>query len=220
MKEPAQPASIVQSWAAPDLGRSFGAQTTPGWTPAERPTSEREERPPKPRLAGGTWARIAYGVIDVVLICLNALIAVYVRFTPDILHRANHLHQFGLGPAFPYSRYVAFLLLYTTLIVLFCQGQDLYRTPRNRSAADETLGVTKAVSLATLFLTGFVFLSGYQQVSRIVVLMASVLNIATLSAWRFWKRKFVVHRVTQGFGARNALIVGAGAVGQALAAYL
>jgi exopolysaccharide biosynthesis polyprenyl glycosylphosphotransferase len=171
-------------------------------------------------LAGGTWARIAYGVIDIVLISLNALIAVYVRFAPDVLHRAVHLHQFGLWPTFPYSRYGAFLLLWTTLIVLFCQGQDLYRTPRNRSAADETLGVTKAVSLATLFLTAFVFLSGYRQVSRIVVLMASVLNIATLSAWRFWKRKFVVHRVTQGIGTRNALIVGAGTVGQALADYL
>ena len=187
------------------------------WRFPKRPASGREGQTRRPRLSGGTWARVAYAVIDLAFICVDGAIAVSVRFAPHMARHLVRFGNFGLSPTFPVSAYGAFLLLYAALIVLFCQGQDLYRTPRTRSAADETFRVAKAVSLATLLLMAFVFLSGYRQVSRAVVLGAGLLDIVTLSWWRFWKRKFVIRRMTQGIGTRNALIVGAGTVGQALA---
>lgn len=191
---------------------------TPGASPPwNRLHQEGTHAAKRARLRGGPWARIAYALIDIVLICLNAAVAVYFRFVPGLFHGALHRDRFGLSPEFPLSQYGAFLLLYVTLTILFCRGQDLYRTPRTRSASDETVRVVKAVSLATLFLVAFVFLSKSNLVSRLVVLATSLLNIVALSAWRFWKRQFVIRRAAQGIGTRNALIVGAGTIGQALA---
>jgi exopolysaccharide biosynthesis polyprenyl glycosylphosphotransferase len=203
--------------------------TSPSWITKVIPESgpppsdrHRKERTPSGRthLTGGWWARIAYAVIDVICICLDATLAVYFRFVPSSFRNAFHQNGFGLSGDFPLSQYGAFLLLYVTLIVLFCQGQDLYRTPRMRPSWDETLRVVKAIALATLFLVGFIFLSGSKLVSREVVSVASLLNIIVLSAWRLWKRQFVIHRAAQGIGARNALIIGAGKVGQSLARQL
>ena len=44
--------------------------------------------------------------------------------------------------------------------------------------------------------------------------------MVTLAAWRYAKRKIVIRRVERGIGTRNAVIVGAGKVGQALARQL
>ena len=199
-------------------GQPFGAAVPNfDWT-TPKGSATGEERPARrPRLSGGTWARIAYAVIDLVCIWVDGAIAVLVRFAPHVVRHVIHYRSFGLSPEFPVSAYGGFLLLYATLIILFCQGQDLYRTPRTRSAADESYRVTKAVGLATLLLMAFVFLSGYGQVSRAVVLVAGALDVVALSSWRFWKRRFVIRRVTLGIGTRNALIIGAGTVGQALA---
>ena len=77
--------------------------------------------------------------------------------------------------------------------------------------------MVKAVSLATLLLIAFINLSGVNIVSRLVVVISASLNVITLSTWRYAKRRLIAHRVARGIGVRNALIVGAGKVGQALA---
>lgn len=112
------------------------------------------------------------------------------------------------------------MLLYAALILLFCQLQDLYQTPRGRPSSDESFAVIKAVSFATLLLTAFIYLSGVKIVSRSVVGISFLLNAAALAAWRYAKRRVVLHRVKRGIGTRNAIIVGAGRVGQALAQQL
>ena len=48
--------------------------------------------------------------------------------------------------------YGSFVLLDAALVTLFCKQQDLYWTPRTRSFAEESAGVVKAVSYATLLL--------------------------------------------------------------------
>lgn len=202
-----------------DLHSTRGTIANAGENSGVGPLKERPESS-SGRLSGGLWAQIIYVVLDSLWICVDAALAVYLRFVPDSLPSALHQNRFGLSADFPLSQYAAFLLLYVTLVVLFCKGQDLYRTPRTRPSWDETLRVTKAVSLATLFLVGFIFLSGFKLVSREVVIVASMLNIVTLSAWRLWKKQLVIHRVAQGVGTRNALIIGAGKVGQALAQHL
>jgi exopolysaccharide biosynthesis polyprenyl glycosylphosphotransferase len=57
-------------------------------------------------------------------------------------------------------------------------------------------------------------------VSRSAVIVGLLLNVFALAAWRYAKRKIVVHRVEHGIGTRNALVIGAGRVGQALARHL
>ena len=166
------------------------------------------------------WVHLSYVLIDILLISLNGLLAFYVRFVPFSVWHVLRTGGLGLSAEFPHKPYGGFLLLYAILIVLLCQSQDLYRTRRGRSAAQESWAVIRAVSLATFFLAAFIFCSNAKIVSREVVGISAFSNIATLVMWRVWKRQFVTRRIAQGIGARNALIIGAGEVGQALARYL
>ena len=172
------------------------------------------------RFAGGRWRQAAYALIDILCVMGNGVIAFLLRFTgwdlPGLL-RPGHM---TITPDQPISRYAAFLLLYVALIPLFCEWQDLYWTPRTRSSQDESLAVVKAVSFATLLLTVFIYLSGVKIISRRIVVASLVLNTVTLVVWRYAKRQIVIHRVQRGIGVRNAVIIGAGRVGQALARQL
>ena len=168
----------------------------------------------------GLWVQVAYALIDVLCVCANSIVAYFARSwvpTPSETSFTDHLK---LAADQSLSHYAAFLILYVPLILLFCQWQDLYTTPRTRSSRAESMAVFKAVSLATLLLAAFIYLSGVKVVSRIVVVASLLLNIAALAAWRYAKRRIVIRRVEQGIGARNALIIGAGKVGQALARQL
>jgi exopolysaccharide biosynthesis polyprenyl glycosylphosphotransferase len=177
--------------------------------------SNYETRPERPFFRG-RWVQIAYAAIDVCLIVLNCALAFAFRF-----------HTVGLRSMLTYGSYPAiahhyggFLFLDVCLTLMYCQSEELYRTPLDRTAFNETVSVAKAVAFATLLVTAFMYLSKVTIVSRIVVTTSAMLNIVTLSAWRYAKRRLVVHRAERGIGARNALIIGAGRVGQALAEQL
>jgi exopolysaccharide biosynthesis polyprenyl glycosylphosphotransferase len=169
---------------------------------------------------GGLWIRVAYALIDVICVAINCALAFSLRFSPAHVRRLLLSGHWAVAGDQSLSHYAAFLLLYAVLILLFCQWQDLYWTPRTRSAQEETTAVFKAVFLATLLLTAFIFLSGVKIVSRLVVIVSLLLNTITLAAWRYAKRRIVIHRTERGIGTRNIVIIGAGKVGQALARHL
>ena len=172
---------------------------------------------PKTHLRGGWWVQVAYTFIDICCIIVNGGIAYSLRFSPDDLRRFFSSGHLGLTVDQIPLPYGGFLFLYVALILLLCQWQDLYRTLRTRSAQEESLAVLKAVSLSTLLLTAFIYLTGVKIVSRQIVLGSLILNVVTMVIWRYAKRRIVIRRVEQGIGARNVIIVGAGRVGQALA---
>ena len=173
----------------------------------------RKLRPSQPFLRG-RWVQIAYALIDVCFILLNCALAFAFRFHATTW---SELRAFGRNASIP-DHYGGFLLLDVCLTLMYCHSEELYRTPLDRSAVEETAAVTKAVAFATLLVTAFMYLSKVTIVSRIVVASSAALNVFALSAWRYAKRRSVLHRAERGIGARNALIVGAGKVGQALAA--
>jgi exopolysaccharide biosynthesis polyprenyl glycosylphosphotransferase len=138
--------------------------------------------------------------------------------------------RFGIG--FPFGAqgvsinratgyvYAAYFFLYAALVVLGCANQNLYRTPRDRSVLDETMMVARAVGVATALLVVFIFTSGNKDISRLVVVSAGVLNVLTLSGWRYFKRRLVLRRSAEGIGVSRVLIVGAGQMGRAIAKWL
>jgi exopolysaccharide biosynthesis polyprenyl glycosylphosphotransferase len=167
-------------------------------------------------LLRGRWVQAAYALIDACCIFGNSVLCFELRFP------AAHVLDFfrpGPYPAIA-PHYGGFLVLNICLTLLFCQEQRLYRTPRERSALDESLAVVKAVSFAGILMTAFLYLSGINVVSRLVVVTTYALNALTLSLWRYAKRRMVLRRAERGIGARNALVIGAGGVGQALATEL
>lgn len=166
------------------------------------------------------WVHLAYVLIDVVFISSSSLVAFFLRFVPFPIWNVSHAGGLGLSTDFPSKSYLGFLMLHVILIVLLCQSQDLYRTRRGRSVAQESWAVIRAVTLATFVLAAFIFCLNVKIVSREVVGISAVLDVAALVIWRIWKRDFVTRRVSQGIAVRNALIVEADELGQALAKYL
>jgi exopolysaccharide biosynthesis polyprenyl glycosylphosphotransferase len=201
----AEPVAAPSSPAGPDWPTSNGAE------PVEQEVGRRKYK------GFGRWIQAAYALIDICCVVLNALVAYYLRFAPADLRSLIMTGRLRVPEHQMFSQYWGFLLLYVALILLFCQGQNLYRTPPTRSSSRESRAVVNAVFFATLLLTAFIYLSGVKVVSRMIVAIASLLNVLTLVAWRYAKHQLVLRRVEQGVGARNALIVGAGRVGQALA---
>ncbi len=166
------------------------------------------------------WLSVLYVAIDVALICTNAITVLWLRFTPLPGEPVTNFWLLRFPAYLQMRQYGGFLLLYIALTVLFCQVGNLYRPVRNRSFENEARDTAVAVGYATLLLTAFIYLSGVKTVSRMVVLLAGFLNLATFIAWRAWKRHIIRRRIVDGKSVRNTLIVGAGKMGRALAEVL
>lgn len=169
---------------------------------------------PSPRRTWGKLVQASYILTDAVFVLLGGLILFSIRFYPDVLKRHISHQPIPLPLFWPY--YAGFFVLYLSLIILLFKNYDLYRTPRGRQWEDESILVFKGVLFATLILMVFMYLSK-MHISRFVVLSSWVVNTLSLASWRYVKRRIVEWRIAQGYGIRNALIVGAGKVGRGLA---
>ena len=198
------------------VGPSNRAVTTLNSDPAglSATTTESVARP-KP---GGLGRQAIYVLIDLVMVCIGAIFVYSMRF--GVIHVPAGINNIptSLPHLLALRGYSGFLVLYAALIVLACISQDLYRTPRDLSSIAETIALGKAVGLATVVLVLFIFISGNNEISRLVVICSGLVNLVTLSGWRYAKRKYVSHRLRQGIGTQRALIIGAGKLGHDLAA--
>ena len=112
------------------------------------------------------------------------------------------------------------LLLYAALIILVCLSQDLYRVLSLRTRLDECYAVTKSVAIATFALSVFLYLVGAKPISRLLLGVCATLSVITLIGWRLFRRFYVERRTRQGYGVRNALIIGTGEIAHLLAEIL
>lgn len=164
--------------------------------------------------------RLVPAIIDFLLICASGLLAFALRFSPGLsqalrfperpIVRGNELTSVHLG----------FLLLYIALLLLASHWQNLYRPDSKRSFPTETERVIRAVTIATVVLTTFIYLSGIKTVSRLFVGFTAVISTLALITWRANRAYLRKKQFARGQGCQHALIVGAGKVGQHLAAYL
>lgn len=166
------------------------------------------------------WVRTGSILMDVFFVLLNGVAVFQFRFAPEWFSNLLRGEHIDSAAYLPLHQYLSFLFLYVALVILTCHTQDLYRVQSFQTFQGESLSVLKAVTLATIFLTVVIYLSGANTISRLVVVSVWVLNIVMLAAWRLWRREVVARRVAEGIGVRNVLIVGTGRVGQELACYL
>jgi exopolysaccharide biosynthesis polyprenyl glycosylphosphotransferase len=190
----------------PPITRAAPADFARTEPPAGKFDRRRAPRPISARGLSLGETRFSELVGDLVLVCANAAMVFYLRF----------FDRGRIGSGVSISHYLAFLTLYAALVCLCCQNQGLYHFWRSTGPLDESFDILKAVVLATLLLTAFIYLSGDKSISRLIIGFAGLLNALTLPAWRFWKREIVTRQVAKGEGGRRALIVGAGEAGQAL----
>jgi exopolysaccharide biosynthesis polyprenyl glycosylphosphotransferase len=187
------------------------------WPPADNASAARTKRAHD---RAGLARRTAYVAIDIALVCVGDASVFWLRFGfSNSLGRTNFFADVFSSQVLARA-YLGFLLLYAALVVLACMSQDLYRMARDRTALAESVSVVKAVGFATALLALFTFTSGNKEISRLVVVCSGLLNVGTLAGWRYAKRQHVFRRAQRGKGVSRVLIVGAGKLGHALAAWL
>jgi exopolysaccharide biosynthesis polyprenyl glycosylphosphotransferase len=168
----------------------------------------------------GLARQAVYVAIDFALVCASGTGIFLLRFGLASPFAGTPLSAEGLARQVWSASYPGFLLLYAGLVVLACMSQDSYRTARERSAWEESANVARAVGFATALLALFIFTSGNKEISRLVVVCSGVCNAAALAGWRYAKRRYVLRKAERGEGVSRVLIVGAGKLGRALAAWL
>lgn len=207
--------SRVASAASAERFREFAPEI---WLPGAKALPSRVKAD---RNRAGLARQTVYVAIDIALVYAGAAVVFWLRFGfANPFSEAAAWSLSSLPKQIWSASYPSFLLLYGGLVVLACMSQDLYRTARERSAAEEGANVLKAVGLATALLVLFIFTSGNKEISRLVVACSSVWNASALAGWRYAKRRYVLRRAERGEGVSRVLIVGAGKLGRALAAWL
>jgi exopolysaccharide biosynthesis polyprenyl glycosylphosphotransferase len=169
---------------------------------------------------GGLARQVVYVAIDFALVGAGGLTVFLLRFGLANAFLDALLSPANLSQQIWSASYPGFLLFYAGLVVLACMSQDLYRTARERTAWEESANVLRAVVLATALLAVFIFTSGNKEISRLVVAGSGTWSAAALAGWRYAKRRYVLRKAERGEGVSRVLIVGAGKLGQALAAWL
>lgn len=162
--------------------------------------------------------QLAWVLIDVLLVCFSGALAYAIRFSPILSQHFASLER-PLEYSAPHG-YSGFLLIYVVLVVLVAYAQKLYRFSPGRHPVTESLLTGQTVTIATLILMAFIYLSGIKTISRLVVGLTAAFTFLSLSAWRACRRYVARKYVTKGNGLQHVLIVGAGKVGRILADYL
>lgn len=151
-------------------------------------------------------------ILDLVLISLAWVAAYGLRFYTDLIPVTKGVPSFK-----PYLALLpAILIIWGIVFKVF----NLYRPRRISSHLSEIWDITKACSLATIVVVALSFFLRQFEYSRLVFIMFWGLSImlVTISRWSF--RELLRFFRRQGYNLRYALIIGAGQLGQELAARL
>jgi exopolysaccharide biosynthesis polyprenyl glycosylphosphotransferase len=164
-----------------------------------------------PKGAGERTVRqVRFVVTDLLAVWLSASLALVLRFqvwfnSPGLL---RHTDGKSLGG------HIGVLLLYSGLIVLFCNTQRLYCGLLAKSTTDEVWDIGKAVGLATVLQLVCIYLSGLKFISRFVIVFTMVASFLALVAWRRMRRRRL--QTSFAWDCRNVVVVGHGHQAQAV----
>jgi exopolysaccharide biosynthesis polyprenyl glycosylphosphotransferase len=149
-------------------------------------------------------------VTDLLAVWLSASMALYLRFSTGLFRAPSPRTVSTLNM----GEHIGVLLLYSGLIVLFCNTQRLYSGVLSPSAGEESWRIGKAVGLAAALQLSCIYLSRLNLISNFVIVVTMVGSFLSIVAWR---RLYGLHLETgSGLSCRNVLIVGQGHQAQAL----
>jgi exopolysaccharide biosynthesis polyprenyl glycosylphosphotransferase len=155
--------------------------------------------------------QLRFVAADLLLIWLSSLVAIFLRFPPAAPSRTG---IWAYASSKSMDGHLGVLLLYSGLILLFCNTQRLYSGVLAKSTSEESWSIGKAVGLATLLQLGFIYLSGLKFISRFVIVFTMIASFFALMAWRRVRRRGL--KTSFGRDCRNVLIAGDGDQAHAL----
>ena len=156
--------------------------------------------------------RLVYIFIDIGFIYLSIFIACELR--PYTLPFEPVFQDFIFYQNNPY-RFIFVFWIVTT--ILFLNSKALYQTHREVPEVFEITVLAKTTALSSFIVIIAIYVLKIPDFPRSVLLIGTIFNIIFFSSWRILKRLFVQCLVVRGYNNFNALIIGAGRVGSALA---
>lgn len=100
------------------------------------------------------------------------------------------------------------LLIYGSLVLLWCNHYNLYRTRHFDSVVDECLAVIKALSAATLLTVVGFYTAGLGKALVLGISFTGVLGLAALAGWRIIEHELIERRFVKDQDTRRVLIIG------------
>ncbi|MFC1510381.1 sugar transferase [Candidatus Omnitrophota bacterium] len=159
-----------------------------------------------------SFIRLIYICFDVVFIYLAIFLACLIR-AETLPFDVSVVSVF-----FEQTNPFRFLFVFwMTTIILFLNAKALYYTRREIIEGFELWELFKAVILATLVVVVTIYAVKLEGFPRTILFIGTGFVIVFLSLWRVLKRWFVEYLVINGYNNFNAVIIGAGVVGTALA---
>jgi len=148
-------------------------------------------------------------ISDILLINVSMYLAYMVRYGLQWFRDISYWHSF--------STYIPFSILFTALMLLAFQMDQVYQNWRGRRWLDRVYHIINAAakSVVVLFATTF-FLDIFRpfQYSRALFLQASLLVIVLLSLARLMQSWIEGRLRARGIGVSHVIIVGAGEMGR------
>ncbi len=140
---------------------------------------------------------------DILIILFSWVLSYYIRFNSGI---------FSVDKGMPPVRwYLIMLLPIIVICALVFRGFGMYTPKRMGTRMAEVFTITKACVTTAVFLIAMAFFLRQYDVSRLVVILFTAMNIIALSLERTVIRGIFKYLRKRGYNLRHALIVGCGA---------
>ncbi len=156
--------------------------------------------------------KIAYIFIDILFVSLAIYLASCIRGSS--LPYPVTVYNLFINSENPFRAIFLFWILVT---ILLANSYGLYKTKREISEWIEVWQVIKSVFIAITITIVAIYLAKVQELPRSILGWSFFFISSFFCTWRIFKRFFVNWLVGQGYNNFNALIIGAGKIGQALA---
>jgi len=169
----------------------------------------------RPGLHARRYTQLRFVITDILCVAAAGMIALWWRFRPGS-GWSNHL--FSTNAVI--QQHLGFLVLFSGLVVLSCEMQQLYRGIQARRREDETMAVLRGITIATVLLMSFIYGLNVKTISRLVVVFTALGTAMLLVGWRRARRHRMISRKADGIECRNVLIVGDEQVGHDLLVHL
>lgn len=140
-------------------------------------------------------------------------------FIPYLLKYGSSQIASSLNIKLPnFEEYAVIFILWGLFIIITLNRKGFYTTDRSLSIPKEAFRVSISILYVSIFVAGLIFFTKYQFFSREIFFGNFVLLCVLLFGWRVFKRLVLRKLISQGFKNVNVLIVGAGKIGESIAA--
>jgi exopolysaccharide biosynthesis polyprenyl glycosylphosphotransferase len=145
-------------------------------------------------------------ISDVLLINGSMVLGYWMRYELQWFRDISYYH--------PLSAYVPFGLLFTGLMMLAFQMDQVYQPWRGRPWLDQVYRIINATAKSVVVILAIAFVVQPLQYSRLLLIEAGIIAIVLLALSRIVQNQIVGWLRARGVGVARVIIVGAGEVGR------